>query len=804
MQVLKLLLGIIIAIILFFAIRFLDKPQTLGDESIPALGKLLNPYVGFWQNAESVAEMPTSLSGMRGLDADVNIYYDERMVPHIFANSTKDALFAQGYVTAANRLFQMDLSSRATEGRLSEILGPDLLEKDMAQRRKGMVFAAENAVKEWSKNELGNILLAAYCKGVNAYIKSLSPKDYPLEYKLLGINPEEWSTMKTALFVKAMAASLAERHHDIEATNALKKFNRDTFDFIYPAYFKEETPIIPITKKWEFETIPIEEDGVDNDVIDYFKYEDYERAPDGIGSNNWVVSGTKTKSGDPILCGDPHLGLTLPAIWYEMQIHTPEFNSYGVSLPGIPFIIIGFNENIAWTQTNVGHDVADLYKLTWKDATKMEYLYDGEYKKVELRVDEYQVKGVGTVKDTVRYTIWGPVQFESPRSMDKDLAYKWLGHHSSNEKEITTFYDLNKAKNFDEYYAALNNYNLPAQNYAFASREGDIGIRVAGEFPLKEQKQGRFVRDGSLSSSDWKGFIPKEHGPFTKNPPQGFVASANQHSTDPRYPYYYNREHFESFRGRIINRFLSEKEDFTVQDMMDFQNSNYDLKAEEALPLMLQYLNESEANNNKEIIELLKNWDYTFRADTKVGTFFQTWWRYLHHDVWDETKSDDVPLLKVSGIRTIHLMRDMPESIFFDDINTTKPELINDIVTNSFVKAKAKLGEDIPEWTNYQKPTIHHLAKIPAFSRLTTVGGVHSALNAQTDKHGPSWRQIVVLGDEVKAFVSYPGGQSGNPGSKYYDNFINTWADGKYYEAMFMKSESDYSDSMVSKQVLRK
>jgi penicillin amidase len=161
-------------------------------------------------------------------------------------------------------------------------------------------------------------------------------------------------------------------------------------------------------------------------------------------------------------------------------------------------------------------------------------------------------------------------------------------------------------------------------------------------------------------------------------------------------------------------------------------------------------------------------------------------------------------LLKVSGIRTIHLMRDMPESIFFDDRNTTKPELINDIVTNSFVKAKAKLGEDIPEWTNYQKPTIHHLAKIPAFSRLTTVGGVHSALNAQTDKHGPSWRQIVVLGDEVKAFVSYPGGQSGNPGSKYYDNFINTWADGKYYEAMFMKSESDYSDSMVSKQVLRK
>lgn len=804
MRIVKLLLGLIIGLGLFFIIQFLDQPQHINGKATPAIGRLVNPFTGFWQNAEPVDFLPNTSPKLTGIDTEVTVHYDERMVPHIFANSTKDAIYAQGYVTAANRLFQMDLSYRSTAGRLSEILGKDLLERDISMRRKGMTFAAENAVKEWSKNPLAKELLKAYSDGINAYIQSLSPKDYPLEYKLLGIQPEEWSTMKTAVFVKAMAASLAERHSDIEATNTLKRFTKDTFDYLFPEYFKEETPIIPSSKRWDFKKIRIENDRTDNDISDYFKYEDYEKAPDGIGSNNWVLSGSKTKSGHPILCGDPHLGLTLPAIWYEMQINTPEFNSYGVTLPGIPFVIIGFNEHIAWTQTNVGHDVADLYQITWKDSNKNEYLYDGEYRKVEQRIEKYQVKGVGWVKDTVKYTVWGPVQFQSSTRMDKDLAYQWLAHHGSDENEITTFLKLNKARNFDDYYAALNNYNVPAQNYAFASKEGDIAIRVAGKFPLKEKGQGRFVRDGSLSSSGWKGFIPKEQGPFVKNPPQGYVASANQHSTDPNYPYYYNKENFEAFRGRIINRFLQEKEDMTVQDMMDLQNNNYDLKAEEALPLMFQYLDEQTQEANKGIITLLKNWDYTFRSDSKVATFFHVWWTVLHRDIWDEMTGQDVPLLRPTNIRTIHLMRDYPESIFFDNRSTkTYRETLNDLVAQSFNEAKEQLGDNILEWTKYQKPTITHLAQIPAFSRLTEVGGVYSALNAQTSSHGPSWRQIVVLGDEIKAFVSYPGGQSGNPGSKYYDDFLDTWANGKYYEALFMKSESDDKGRIVAKQVLR-
>ncbi len=798
MRLVQFLLALIITTALVF---FLNRPLELGDKSIPPIGKLMNPYTGFWKNATPIHELPEGTLDFPNLKGKVTVHYDDRMVPHIFAEHNEDALFAQGYITAQNRLFQMDLSSRATEGRLSEILGKRALKRDIRQRRKGMVFAAENALEEWKKHDYGWKMLMAYCDGVNAYISSLGKGDYPLEYKLIGTTPDKWTPKKTALFVKAMAASLAGGHYDIEATNTLKKFKKDTFDFLYPDYDPLQTPIIPKSKKWDFDPVVVEDDTTDNDIIDYFDYKIYERSPEGVGSNNWVVSGKRTVSGNPILCGDPHLDLSLPSIWYEMQLQTPELNAYGVSLPGIPFIVIGFNENIAWSQTNVGHDVTDFYQIKWKDENKMQYLYDGEYKDVELKIEKYHVKDVGGVLDTVRYTVWGPVTYESKTTWNKDLATQWLAHFASDKNELTTFYELNKAKNFDDYYKAIDTYNVPAQNFVFASKEGDIAIRVMGQFPLKEENQGRFVRDGSLSSSGWKGFIPKAHNPIIKNPARGYVSSANQYSTSPTYPYEYNREKFEPFRGRMANRLLAKKNKATIQDMKDMQNNNFDMKSEAALPLMLAHLDSAQIRNNRELIGALENWDNVFTPDSKAATFFTVWWRKLFYNIWDEM-NQDIPLLYPTTERTIYLMKEVSHSVFFDDRRTEDKEDIKNIVTRSFMEAKEKLGDKIPVWTKFQKSRVDHLAKIPAFSRYDLgVGGAHSTLNAMTDIHGPSWRQIVELGDEVKALVSYPGGQSGNPGSPYYDNFIDTWAKGEYYEALFMKNENDHQRMMVAKQV---
>ncbi len=782
----------------------LNNPIKTSSKTIPAIGPLINPFSGFWQNAEAKGTLPIAEISSTHLKGEVTVQYDDRLVPHIFADDISDALYAQGYITASHRLFQMDISTRAASGRVSEVVGERALKNDMLKRRKGMLFAAENAVEAWKDNEDYPLLLS-YCQGVNDYIRSLDVKDYPLEYKILGFEPEEWTPLKTALFVKSMAESLAGRHSDVEATNSLVHFGEEKFNFLYPTYFEEQSPIIPESVKWNFPVTQIEDDTTDNDVISTFNYEYYNRPHAGNGSNNWAVAGSKTKSGNPILCGDPHLGLSLPSIWYEMQIKTPEMNAYGVTLPGVPFVIIGFNDHIAWTQTNVGHDISELYNIKWKDESKMEYLLDGEYKKVDLKIEEYQVKGKGLVKDTVRYTVWGPLRYESDTEMDKDLAYQWLAHQASTKSEITTFYELNKAKNYDEYYQALQTYNVPAQNYAFASKEGDVAIRVTGQFPLLEENQGRFVRDGSKSSSGWKGFIPKDHIPIVKNPSRGYISSANQHSTAPNYPYRYHREKFEAFRGRTANLFLDTMNNITIDDMKALQNSNYDLKAAEALPLMLMHLDSAIIKENSDIIKMMESWNCYADADSKATTLFNAWFSQIHNLIWDEINNSELPLLPASTIRTIHLMRDTPESEFFDITKTPETENIKSIVSSAFKNAMDKFEGEIPAWKDYQKPSIISLIRQPAFSRLNlNTGGVESALNSIKPAHGPSWRQIIELGDEMKAYVAYPGGQSGNPGSVYYDNFVDTWTAGKYYEAVFMKSPQDAERFIISTQVFKK
>ena len=364
-------------------------------------------------------------------------------------------------------------------------------------------------------------------------MSQLAPKDYPLEFKLIGYQPELWSPLKSAIFLKAMAEDLSKREDDIEATNALAAFGRETFDFIYPERNPKDDPIIPPSVEYDFQPASIEtnEKPVVGALGSIF-HEPNEKPDKIIGSNNWAVHGSKTASGKPILCNDPHLGLSLPAIWFELQIHTPEINVYGVSLPGLPGVTIGFNEHIAWGFTNVGHDVLDWYKIKWTDETKTSYYLDGEVKKADIVYETYKVKGQPDVIDTVRYTHWGPVVHESKEHPYQDLAMHWLAHESEGN-ELEALYNLNTSKNFDDYFAGLKGYHNPAQNMAFASKDGDIGIKIQGRLPLKEHEQGRFVRDGSTKASGWKGYIPYEQTPWVKNPERGFVSSACLLYTSP-------------------------------------------------------------------------------------------------------------------------------------------------------------------------------------------------------------------------------------------------------------------------------
>jgi len=732
------------------------------------------------------------------------------MVPHIFADNLKDAVTVQGYIEAKNRLWQMDFSTRATSGRLSEVVGDIAINRDKGQRRKGLVYAAENTLKTWKSTPEYFAYVEAYTKGVNAYINSLSPKDYPIEFKILDYKPEEWTPLKTAIFMKAMAQDLASREMDLESTNALNTFGKETFDFLYPERNAKESPIIPKSVEWDFENLA--PPSTSNPEIGAIHHAPHEKPYEFIGSNNWAVSGSKTASGKPILCNDPHLGLSLPAIWFEIQINTPEMNVYRVSLPGVPGVVIGFNENIAWGFTNVGHDISDWYTIKWADKNKTSYYLDGKVVKADLKIETFKVKNDPDVLDTVRYTYWGPVGYSSEDGQ-QDMALRWLVH-DGDVNELSSFVKISSAKNFDDYYNSLRSFSHPAQNVAFASNQGDIAIKVQGKFPIKSDQQGRFVSDGSTKASGWKGFIPYEQTPFVKNPERGFIASANQFSTDEDYPYYYNGG-FEDYRGRVLNRKLEKMSNITAKDMMTLQGDTYSIRAKEALPLLLQFVEDAELDpTEKELIDILKKWDYNFDKDDIAPKIFDSLFIAFYKTTWDEVyavRKDDFPMLFPESWRLIELMSGDPENVFFDSQETeNKKETAKDIALIALKKVvekakKWKIDGKYSTWEEHRKMRIPHLMKpLKGFrSELLSVGGNGDVLNAirgngeKSQAFGPSWRMIVELGDEPKAYGVYPAGQSGNPGSPYFDSMVSTWAKGEYYELIFMKNKDQANERIL-------
>ena len=782
---------------------------------LPAFGKLLNPFTGFWQNAEvSPENLPVPKINSDQLQAPVQVVYDHRLVPHIFAQNAADAMFAQAYVTAQHRLWQMDFSTRAAAGRLSEILGERAIQFDKDKRKKGLVFAAENTLEAWKKFPETYQLLEKYVAGINAYIESLSPKDYPIEFKILNYAPEKWSPLRTALLAKSMAETLASRALDISASNALELLGREQFDFVYPSRFPEQSPIIPDEVEWDFMSKRLSDSLLLGQALPQTGDLPFENMPENLGSNNWAVGKEKSATGHPILCGDPHLRMTLPAIWYENQIHTPDYNVYGVSIPGLPGIPIGFNEHIAWSMTNVGHDISDFYTISWKDSSRQAYLLDGQYLPVTKKVEVYKIKTNTTVQevvDTVRYTKWGPVYIQTKDG--KDAALRWVVHDGLDDNLVGVSQKLNKAKNYADYRKAIKNFNTPAQNIVFAAKNGDIGMTVQGIFPHKRKEQGRFLLDGSTSKNAWVGTIPKVHNPAVKNPSLGYVASANQHSTNESYPYFYHSENFEAYRGRYLNRQLESQEKFSIKEMEALQNDAYSLKAAEALPLLLQQLEGLELDEKSiQFQQTLKDWNFEYQRDEVAPILFEIWFNHFYENTWDEllkqTKYDKV--LRPKAWRTIFMLRDSIPSAFFDIQATPTKETGKEIARLAFqnmVQQADSLLNDKPQlnWANYQQTSIHHLARIPAFSRKNIyTSGTRKALNAVSEQHGPSWRMIVELGEPVQAKVVYPGGQSGNPASPFYDNFIDTWAAGKYYNALFLKEPDEKKEQILYRQTFGK
>lgn len=805
---------------------------------LPPLGKLISPSSGFWKNAESPkGPRLTRYLRNKNLQGPVLVTYDDRMVPHIFAENAADAFFAQGYVTASLRLWQMEFQTHAVSGRLTEFLGSTairrekLLEIDRKMRLEGLPRAAEKSVALWKKDPTHYALLESYAAGVNAYINSLSYSEYPIEYKILDYKPEKWSVLKTALLLKAMADDLTSRDEDFETTYAYQKFGKNKFEELFPDYFPEQLPIIMDTTAYRFTPVAVS-DSVMLPFSEFKKPEPKEpivedEKNDGLGSNNWAVAGKKTASGNPMLCNDPHLGMNLPSIWFELQIVTPEFNAYGASLPGAPGIISGFNEHVAWGVTNVSHDVRDWYAIKWADDSKKEYIFDGKAMPTTFVFDSIRVRGQKeAIVDTLRYTHFGPV---AKTINGQDYVLRWLAHDASNEP--LTFFGLMKAKNYQDYRKAIAHFSCPAQNLVFACKDGDIALTTQGKLPLRRPNQGKFIADGSVSFDQWAGFIPQEQIPYEHNPSKGFVASANQHSVSPDYPYH-TYGYFEEYRGRFLNTKLGAMGNIETNDMKELQRNNFSLKAQDFLPIMLKYLNRGSLNKEElELLALFKEWDFEYENDLLAPTIFEDWFYNFKMSIYDEiidARNAGVAVRFPEDWFLLGVIKRDTGNFIVDKMATPEKESMVDILTSSFKQTFKTLprneDKEILKWGEMKSTQLMHLARIPAFSAFNIpVNGSKDALNAVSNRYdfeksrekgnavykdgsssGPSWCMVVELGNNINGYAIYPGGQSGNPGSYFYDNMIADWAIGKHYKLLFFKDLNDGGERVVFKQSMKK
>lgn len=774
--------------------------------TLPPLGKLLDPVNGWAANAE-----PTDKSFNRSLSLSevkqpVTIWFEDRLVPHIRAMNDHDLYFTQGYVHAYFRLWQMDFQTRAAAGRIGEVVGEKwitdkktgqrknaILEFDRYQRRKGMVYAAENSLKAMEADAPTKEMMDAYTEGINSYIHSLQYKDYPLEYKLMNYQPEPWNNLKTALLLKYMADDLTGYTEDIPLTILRDQLSKDEFDYLFPQRIKGSVPVVPTGTKFDppsLQTPPAPTDSVwthfnlkGGTSIVGLPPATYST---GIGSNNWAISGAHTASGSPILCNDPHLGLNLPSLWFEMQLQEPGQNVYGVSLPGAPGIIIGFNDSLSWGLTNNYRDVKDFYSIEAID--KDFYRFDGKPLPFDKRVEVIKIKGKPEFVDTIDYTVHGPITFDEhfpdPQHTNTRLAMQWMAHRGTNE--LLAVYLLNRAKDYIGFTEAILHFQCPAQNFVYADRSGNIAIWGQGQFVNKWKDQGRYVMKGNTSKTLWEEDIPMTENPHVLNPPQGYLASANQVTTDSTYPYWYNG-YFSDFRAWRINEILQTNAVKDIPANMTMQNDVLSILARES-SYEIDRLTNGEVSQ-----EATNRWNFTLTPDSKKATDFQTIWALFYQQLWNKKFGET---LMPSPERTLQIIKaDSAVNPYLSRMKAAATQVRQQVMDSlSALKKSCSL-----EWYKAKNTSLTHLAKIPAFSydRLK-IGGAGNTINAAKSNHGPSWRMIVELDkDSIRAYGVYPGGQSGNPGSKYYGTFVNNWVEGKYYRLLFLPNVEQQDNKMI-------
>jgi penicillin amidase len=703
--------------------------------------------------------VPSKQVTIPGLKQPVEVIRDHWGVPHIYAKNADDLFFAQGYLTAQDRLFQLDLWRRIGTGKLAEVLGPKYIARDRMAR---LVRYRGDWDQEWrSYSPDAKAIATAFTSGINAYIESLHGQR-SAEFRIAGFDPGLWAPEDVTARVAGLLMTgnmLAE----VNRTLDVEKLGLAADDRLFPP-----DPHIPLVFPKGLEMADI----TPAIVKDYVAAIGAVHFPGEQGSNNWVVDGTMTRTGKPILANDPHRGVELPSLRKTVHLVAPGWDVIGAGEPALPGIALGHNQNIAWGFTIVGIDQQDLYVEKVNPVDASQYMYRGAWKKFETEQQSVAVKGEGQRAVELKYTVHGPVIYEDA-AKQRAYALRWVGTAAGGAGYLPAL-KLARAQNWQEFHASVASYKIPSENLVYADRQGNIGWIAAGESPIRKGWSGLFPVPGDSGEYEWSGFLPVTDNPTAYNPPRHFVATANHNILPPGYPHELGYAWAPPTRYNRIVEMLTSGKKFDVADFAHMQQDTVSLPARDFVAMLKEW-HPDEGSEAAKVRSEMMAWDCNVSMDSNAALLYEVWIEHLHHAMLPK------------GIASTRLAPD----ILLNEVQASSERnaILAKTLDESFAEIGKRLGSDRSEWKwgNLHKAYFRHplgvaSLDLPAHSRpgdgytVNATGGPN-----YSQAHGATYREVIDVSDWDRSIMTNVPGESGNPGDKHYGDLINNWADGTYH-----------------------
>lgn len=761
--------------------------------------------LSFWFIIRPWPQMDGTLK-IPGLKAKVTILMDKWGTPNIYAQNEHDLFMAQGFLHAQNRMWQMELNRAQGNGRLSSLLGKKVINSDIYLRSFGLRRVAE---RTWNKlDEDTRRILLAYAAGVNAYL-DMHQNNLPIEYNILGVKPAHWTPIDTIAYGNLMGWMLSGNlTQEYLRARMVAKIGPDLAEQLFPPHAKGSPLVIP-NEAENYKNLAKDKVSVTNFYDDWLVDSD-----EGLGSNDWTVSGSRTKNGKPLLANDMHLGLGLPSIWYQNGLHGGRFDCVGFSLTGSPGIIVGHNKTIAWGVTNLNPDTQDLYMEqldNLKHPTK--YKYKDQWLKLDVVHEVLDVKGGQKVPFDILFTKHGPIL---PTIMGHDVSQTPLALKSAIEDGnllVAAAIKLNMAANWQQFRDALRLWENPGENFVYADVYGNIGYQCTGKIPIRQKyHNGLLPVPGWTGTYEWTGFIPFEDLPATFNPSQGFAATANNQVIADDYPYILTLDWYPGFRAKRITDLLSASHQLTMADMKNIQSQLYSIPADTLCPYLLTVKPENE--QEKIALRKIKEWDHYVKADSVGAGIYEVWLIEMIKNTLSNKFDDQLLFDYLAGnyqrhaSQTVSLIMNLLKDknhILWTNFITHQKTNRDDIIKKSFQDTLAfytkNVGHDINKWSWGSIHTINFkhfpfgtsgilpLELLFNDDKTYPLGGDHFTVseagfnrNVSYDvKHGPSQRMIIDLSDFDNSIWVNCTGQTENLWHPNRKDAIPLWANFQYY-----------------------